>query len=134
MSSTFDGLSLTNSRDIKCNSIFLNYNNNIENILNIFSFKSDISNITGLAPETLNTLQELATAMGNNPDFFNYVNQQLNLKRNISDSYDKTYIDTLINLYYTKLQVDNALNTKLNLTEITNYYTKLQTDNLLIIN
>ena len=69
MSSTFDGLSLTNSRDIKCNSIFLNYNNNIENILNIFSFKSDISNITGLAPETLNTLQELATAMGNNPDF-----------------------------------------------------------------
>ena len=66
--------------------------------------------------------------MGNNTDFFNYVNQQLNLKRNISDSYDKTYIDTLINLYYTKLQVDNALNTKLNLTEITNYYTKLQTD------
>jgi hypothetical protein len=82
MSSTFDGLSLTNSRDIKCNSVCLNYNN-IENILNIFSFKSEISNITGLAPETLNTLQELATAMGNNPDFFNYVNQQLNMKRNI---------------------------------------------------
>ena len=69
MSSTFDGLSLTNSRDIKCNSIFLNYNNDIKNVLDIFSFKSDISNITGLAPETLNTLQELATAMGNNPDF-----------------------------------------------------------------
>ena len=80
MSSTFDGLSLTNSRDIKCNSIFLNYNNDIKNVLDIFSFKSDISNITGLAPETLNTLQELATAMGNNPDFFNYVNQQRILK------------------------------------------------------
>ena len=86
MSSTFDGLSLTNTRDIKCNSIYLN---NIENILNIFSFKSDISDITGLPPATLNTLQELATAMNNNPDFFNYENQQLNLKRNISDSYDK---------------------------------------------
>ena len=79
MSSTFDGLSLTNSRDIKCNSIFLNYNNNIENILNIFSFKSDISDITGLPPETLNSLQELATAIGDNPFSFNYINQQSNL-------------------------------------------------------
>ena len=43
MSSTFDGLSLTNSRDIKCNQIYLNYNNNIVNILDIFSFKSDIT-------------------------------------------------------------------------------------------
>ena len=58
MTSTFDGLSLTNSRDIKCNNVDLNYNNDIENILNIFAFKSDISDITGLAPETLNSLQE----------------------------------------------------------------------------
>ena len=128
MSSTFDGLSLTNSRDIKCNTIFLNYNNDIKNILDIFSLKSDISSITGLPPETLNTLQELASALNNNPDFFNYVNNQLNLKRNISDSYDKTYIDTLINLYYTKLQSDALLNTKFNLSDITNYYTKLQSD------
>ena len=84
MSSTFDGLSLTNSRDIKCNNIYLNYNNDIKNILEIFSFKSDISDITGLPPATLNTLQELANAMNNNPDFFNYVNQQSNLKRNIN--------------------------------------------------
>ena len=131
MSSTFDGLSLTNSRDIKCNTIFLNYNNDIKNILDIFSLKSDISSITGLPPETLNTLQELANALNNNPDFFNYVNNQLNLKRNISDSYDKTYIDTLINLYYTKLQSDALLNNKLNLSEITKYYTKLQVDSAL---
>ena len=131
MSSTFDGLSLTNSRDIKCNSIFLNYNNDIKNILDIFSFKSDISDITGLPPSTLNTLQELAAALNNNPDFFNYVNQQLLLKRNISDSYDKTYINTLINLYYTKTQSDALLNNKLNLSEISNYYTKRQSDVLL---
>ena len=74
---SFDGMSLTNTRDIKCNNIYLNYNNDMKNILEIFSFKSDISNITGLPPETLNTLQELASAMNNNPDFFNYVNQQL---------------------------------------------------------
>ena len=80
MSSTVDGLSLTNSRDIKCNNIYLNYNNDIKNILDIFSFKSDISDITGLPPATLNSLQELATAIGDNPNLFNYINQQLNLK------------------------------------------------------
>ena len=90
MTSTFDGLSLTNSRDIKCNQIFLNYNNDIKNILDIFAYKSDISDITGLAPDTLNFLHELANALNNNPNFFNYVQEQLNLKRNITDSYDKT--------------------------------------------
>ena len=92
---SFDGMSLTNTRDLKCNNIYLNYNNDIKNILDIFSFKSDISDITGLPPSTLNTLQELAAAMNNNPDFFNYVNQQLLLSRNISDSYDKTSINTV---------------------------------------
>ena len=77
MSSTFDGLSLTNTRDIKCNNIYLNYNNEIKDIKDIFSFKSDISSITGLPPETLNTLQELANASNKNPDFFNYVNIEL---------------------------------------------------------
>ena len=84
-----NGLSLTNTRDVMANNIYLNYNSDIINILEIFAFKSDISNITGLAPVTLNTLQKLAEALGNNPDFFNFVNQQLNLKRNIADSYDK---------------------------------------------
>ena len=120
---SFDGMSLTNTRSLKCNSIFLEYNNDINNILDIFSFKSDIENITGLPPATLNTLQELAAAMNNNPDLFNYVNQQLLLKMNISDSYDKTYINTLINLYYTKTQSDALLNNKLNASEIANYYT-----------
>ena len=129
--STFDGLSLTNSRDIKCNTIFLNYNNDIKNILDIFSLKSDISSITGLPPETLNTLQELANALNNNPDFFNYINNQLNLKRNISDSYDKTYIDTLINLYYSKTQSDALLNNKLNASDISNYYNKSESNTLL---
>lgn len=124
-------MSLTNTRDIKCNNIYLNFNNDMRDIKDIFSFKSDIESITGLPPATLNTLQELAAAMNNNPDFFNYVNQQLLLKRNINDSYDKNYIDTLINLYYSKSQSDVLLNNKLNLTEIVNYYTKLQSDVLL---
>ena len=62
-----NGLSLTNTRDVKANNIYLNYNNDISNILEIFAFKNDINNITGLPPSTLNTLQKLAEALGNNP-------------------------------------------------------------------
>ena len=75
------GLSLTNSRDIKCNTIYLYYDNDIKNILEIFASKNDINTISGLPPSTLNTLQKLAEALGNNPEFFNYVNQQLLKKR-----------------------------------------------------
>ena len=65
-----NGLSLTNTRDIKCNSIYLNSDNDIKNILEIFASKNDINTISGLPPSTLNTLQKLAEALGNNPDFF----------------------------------------------------------------
>ena len=101
-----NGLSLTNTRDIKCNTIYLNYDNDIKNILEIFAIKSEIS---GLPPSTLNTIEKLATALNNNPDFFNYVNQQLLLKRNIIDSYDKKYINTLITNYYNKTEIDTNL-------------------------
>ena len=65
-----NGLSLTNTRDIKANNIFLNYDNDIKNILEIFASKNDINTISGLPPSTLNTLQKLAEALGNNPDLF----------------------------------------------------------------
>ena len=102
-----NNLSLTNSREIKANNIYLNYLNDIKNILEIFALKNEISAVIGLPPATLDTLQKLAQALGNNPDFFNYVSQQLALKRNILDSYDKNYINTLITGYYTKVQTDN---------------------------
>jgi len=37
-----NGLSLTNTRDLKANSIYLNYDNDIKNILEIFASKNDI--------------------------------------------------------------------------------------------
>ena len=52
--------------------------------------------MTGLPPSTLNTLQELAAAINNDPNFFTYIRNQLELKRDISDSYDKNYINSLI--------------------------------------
>ena len=91
-----NNLSLTGTRDIKANNIYLNYLNDIKNILEIFALKDDLTDIIGLPPATLDTIQKLAEALGNNPDFFNYVDQQLLLKRNVIDSYDKTYINNLI--------------------------------------
>ena len=41
-----NGLSLTNTRDVKANNIYLNSNSDIINILDLFSFKNDTSNIT----------------------------------------------------------------------------------------
>ena len=102
-------LSLTGLRDIKCNNIYLNYLNDIKNILEIFALKNDLTEIIGLPPATLDTIQKLAEALGNRPDFFNYVDQQLLLKRNVIDSYDKTYINALIAGYYTKTQTDTNL-------------------------
>ena len=81
-----NNLSLTNTRDIKCNKIYLNYLNDIKNVLEIFALKNDLTEIIGLPPATLDTIQKLAEALGNNPDFFNYVDQQLLLKRNVIDS------------------------------------------------
>ena len=64
-----NGLSLTNSREIKANNIYLNYDNDIKNILQIFALKNELADIIGLPPSTLDTLQKLADALGNNPDF-----------------------------------------------------------------
>ena len=65
-------LSLTNTRDVKANTIYLNYNSYIIHILEIFAFKNDVNNIIGLVPTTLDTSQKLAEALGNNPDFDNF--------------------------------------------------------------
>ena len=89
-------LSLTNVRNGNFTNIYLvNGNDNI-NVLDLFCTKQELQNVIGLPPSTLDTIQELASALNNNPDYFNYVQSQLNLKMNISDCYNKTYIDTLI--------------------------------------
>ena len=123
-----NNLSLTNTRDIKANNIYLNYLNDIKNILEIFALKNDLTDIIGLPPETLDTIQKLAEALGNRPDFFNYVDQQLALKRNVLDSYDKNYINTLILNYYTKTQIDSSLLLK---SDKLTTYNKIEANNLL---
>ena len=63
--------SLTNSIDIIANYVSVVQNNKIVNIFDI------ISQITGLAPDTLNTLQKLAESSNNDNPFYNTINNQL---------------------------------------------------------
>ena len=54
-------LSLTNLVDIECDSIMIKY----KDIYDIFLTKEQGSDIVGLSPDDLNTLQEIANAIGN---------------------------------------------------------------------
>ena len=56
-------VSLSNSIDIIANSVSIIQDNRLVNILDL------ISQITGLAPATLNTLQELAASINNDNTF-----------------------------------------------------------------
>ena len=74
-------VSLTNSIDIISNSVSVVQNNKIVNLLDI------ISQITGLAPETPNTRQELAQSINNDNTFYNTINNKLASKAKSADAY-----------------------------------------------
>ena len=120
-------LSLTNLVDIECDSLMIQY----KDIYDIFLTKEQGQDIVGLSPETLNTLEKIANAIGNDANYFNTINAQLSLKANSSNVYDKIYINNLITNYYTIEQTTTLLSSKLDSNVITNYYTKSQTDNFL---
>ncbi len=65
-------LSLNNSRDIVANSISFIEGSRIIDVL------ETIDAVCGLAPETLNSLEKLATALNNRSGFFNTVATALN--------------------------------------------------------
>ena len=124
-------LNLNNSKNIIADSVFLIQGDDLININDLFLTKDEGSDIVGLAPETLNTLQKIAESIGNDSDFISTINTQLNLKRNIADSYDKTYIDNLISNYYTKSEINSSLALKLDASVINSYYDKTYVDNLI---
>ena len=77
-------VSLSNSIDIIANSVSIVQDNRLVNILDL------ISQITGLAPATLNTLQKLAESMNNDNRFYNTINTQLASKANSTDVYTRS--------------------------------------------
>ena len=56
-------LSMNNSKDLICNSIRLVNKNQVKDINDIFLTKDEASDIVGIAPDTLNTPQEIAESI-----------------------------------------------------------------------
>ena len=121
-------LSLTNSKDIVCNSLTIISENDATDVFNLFLLKSEAADIVGIPPETLNSLQELADAIGGDAAFFATVNGKIALKSNTSDVYNKSYIDILSANLYTKEQTTSLLALKLNNNVIDSYYNKTLID------
>ena len=103
--------SLTNSIDIIANSVSVVQNNTIVNILDI------ISQITGLAAETFNTLQKLAASINNDNTFYNTINNQMSTKANSVDVSIKiqTCTQTEINALLSTTQASSTSTTALSL-------------------
>ena len=80
-------INVNNTERIIADSIFLIDNDNLTDIRSLFLYRTEAANIVGIPPDTLNTLQEIADAINNDPNFFQTINNEINLKRNISDSY-----------------------------------------------
>ena len=99
-------LNLNNSNDMIANSIHLIQGNALTNLVALFLTKDEAHDIVGIAPDTLDTLAEIAQAIGNDANFFITINNQLALKANLADVYSKSYIDTLISNYYTKTEIN----------------------------
>ena len=77
---------LTNSVDIVANSVQIIKNDQVVDVLD------NITNITGLPPETMNSLEKIASAMDNDPDFFSNRRQRFGGKVrhfNLQSSDDK---------------------------------------------
>ena len=67
-------ISLSNSSDILANSISLINGSVIQGIKDTFLSKNEaVSNIVGLPPTTMNTLEKISQSLSNNPDFFNTI-------------------------------------------------------------
>ena len=107
----------------------------------------NISNLIASAPEALNTLNELAQAVANDPSHATTVFNQLSLKVDKSSTYTKTEVDASLGLKsnqfttYTKTEVDNLLSPKATTTYVYDRlalkanqpttYTKTETDTAL---
>lgn len=67
-----------------------------------------LAELVASAPATLDTLQELATALGNDPNFATTIATQLGNKADKSDTYTKTEVDTALSNVQSTLTFDNV--------------------------
>ena len=74
-------------------------------IIRVNSVEDLIIQLTGFAPETLNTLQKLASSINNDNTFYNTINTQLAAKANSAEVYTRSET-------YTQSQINSALSGK----------------------
>jgi hypothetical protein len=101
-------LSLNNSKDLVVNSISILKGNKTIDLI------ESLDAVQGLAPETLNSLEKLATALNNDSSFLNTVTTA------VADKADKSTT-------YTQSVVHGFLDAKVDDTEMVNYATKADT-------
>ena len=101
-------VSLNNSKDIIANSISVIKGNRTIDVV------ETIDAVQGLAPDTLNSLEKLASAMNNDSNYFQTVTTAISNKADTATT-------------YTKSVVDGLLDAKVDDTEMTNYATKATT-------
>ena len=99
-----------------------------------------VSDLVNSAPETLATLNELASALGNDPNFATTIATQIGNKANSSDVYNKSETDTLLSDLAKKSDLAKVATTgsyndlldkptSFNV-DLSNYYTKSEIDKL----
>jgi hypothetical protein len=80
-------VSLSNSKDIVANSISLIKGNRLIDVL------ETIDAVQGLAPETLNSLEKLASALNNDSNYVQTVSGAIDNKAEKATTYTKTEVD-----------------------------------------
>ena len=99
-----------------------------------------VSDLVNSAPETLDTLNELASALGNDSNFATTIATQIGNKANSSDVYNKSEIDDLLShktndsdlaTVATTGSYNDLLDKPTSFdVDLSNYYTKSEIDNL----
>ena len=92
----------TNSYLFFSSKIFLGdsypYNNpSIGYKISVPNYYLQSSNLINSDPDALNTLKELSDALGNYANYASTIQTQISAKRNISDSYNKSDVDSIFN-------------------------------------
>ena len=120
-------VSLNNSKDIVANSIrIINAQGELEDVMDVID--NSVSGVTGLPPETLNTIEAVANAIDNNPNYFSDTQTAINAKADKTTTYTKTEVDTSLGgkadktTTYTKTEVDTAVGAKANAADVYDNY------------
>ena len=110
------GLNLNNTENINADSIFLVVGNEFKNIYDIFATIDDLSNVSGIDQNIINDLTNISNQLPSDSNWYQNILDELNLRAFTSLTYSRTYIDNLIENYYTKGQVNDLTSDKFKIT------------------